>query len=150
PQIRQPVSILNDITVRPSNGFSDSTQKPIQEKIEIDPIQQLPKIPIKSSVERVTQQQPQESTEVISGKQSSISDQLQDLIRNLTSKTAHETSLDLEAIRNNIVEEMGYSSVLNQISIGIASLKTGPNILSSNEIDALIKKINFWKTKLNL
>lgn len=150
PQIRQPVSILNDITARHSNGFSDSTQKPIQEKIEIDPIQQLPKIPTKSSEESVTQQQPQESAGVKSGKKSSISDQLQDVIRNLTKKTAHEISFDLEAIRNNIVEEMGYSSVLNQISIGIASLKTGSNILSSIEIDALIKKINFWKKKLNL
>jgi len=150
PQIRQPVSVLNDITVTPSNGLSNSTQKPIQEKIEIDPIHQLPKIPTISTEERITQQQSQESSEVISEKKSFISNQLQEVIRNLTIKTAHEISLDLEAMRNNIVEQMGYSSVLNQISIGIASLKTGPNILSSNEIDALLKKINFWKKKLNL
>ncbi|MHA1624003.1 MAG: hypothetical protein ACTSWH_02615, partial [Promethearchaeota archaeon] len=147
PQIKQPVSILNEIMDHPSTGFSDSTQKPIQEKIEIDPIHQVPKIPKEA---RITQQQPQESADAISGKKSSISGQLQEVIRNLTIKTAHEISLDLEAIRNNIVEEMGYSSVLNQISIGIASLKTGSNILSSTEIDALIKKINFWKKKLNL
>lgn len=150
PQIRQPVSNLNDITILPSKGFSDSIQNPIQEKIEIDPIQQVPKIPTKSTEERITQQQPQASAEILSGNASTLSDQLQDVIRNLTKKTAHEISLDLEATRNNIVEQLGYSSVLNQISIGIASLKTGPNILSSNEIQALIKKINFWKKKLNL
>ncbi|MCJ7651142.1 MAG: hypothetical protein MUP85_21235, partial [Candidatus Lokiarchaeota archaeon] len=104
----------------------------------------------KSSEERITQQQPQESAEVIPEKKSFISIQIQDVIRNLTSKTAHEISLDLEVIRNNIVEQLGYSSVLNQISIGIASLKTGANILSSDEIDDLLKKINFWKKKLNL
>ncbi|MHA1669289.1 MAG: helix-turn-helix domain-containing protein [Promethearchaeota archaeon] len=135
PQIKRPVSILNEITV--------------QEKIEINPIQQVPKIPTKSTEERIIQQQPQESTKETTGK-SSISNQLQEVIRNLTTKTAHDISLDLENIRNNIVEQMGYSSVLNQISIGIASLKTGPNILSPNEIDALIKKINFWKKKLHL
>jgi len=125
-------------------------KQPVREKIEIDPIQQVPKIPTKHTEERISQFQPQESVDIISGKQSSISGQLQEVIRNLTLKTAHEISLDLEAIRNNIVEEMGYSSVLNQISIGIASLKTGPNILTSIEIEALMKKINFWKKKLNL
>ena len=154
PQIKKSVGIMDDITTSPSNSVSDSFQKPIQEpiqeKIEIDPIQQVPKIPTKSTKEGTSQPQPQELTEDISGEESSLSNQLQDVINNLTKKTAHEISLDLETIRNNIVEEMGYSSVLNQISIGIASLKTGPNILNSNEVDALIKKITFWKKKLNL
>jgi len=146
PQIKQSANIIDDNKVLTSKKFADSIQKPIQEKIEIDPIRQVPKIPIKSSQEGITPKQPQ----ISSGKKSSLSDQLQEVIRNLTKKTAHEISLDLEATRNNIVEELGYSSVLNQISIGIASLKTGPNILSSNEVDELRKKINFWKKKLNL
>lgn len=150
PQIKQPVSIMKELTENHLKAVSEATQKPIEKKNEINPIQQLPKIPVKLSGQKTNQSKPLKSIQGTSETEASLSKQIEEVIRNLTLKTAHEISLDLEVIRNNIVEEMGYSSVLNQISIGIASLKTGSNILSSEEVEAIRKKIDFWKKKLNL
>jgi hypothetical protein len=79
-----------------------------------------------------------------------IAEFFQKVIEDVSMKTGSQISSDLEQLRNKIVDEKGYSSVLNQMSITIASLKTKPRVLNQIEISDTIKKIQFWQMKLNI
>jgi len=76
-------------------------------------------------------------------KKGSISKLFDIVINDLDKKRGTEISNDLEHIRNKLTEEIGYTAVLSQISIIIASLKTVPKSLSSMEVEDTLKKINF-------
>jgi hypothetical protein len=58
-------------------------------------------------------------------------------------------SLDLQNLKNKIQEKLGYISLLNPIGITISELNQIPVALSQFEKESLIKKITFWKSKLN-
>jgi hypothetical protein len=121
---------------------------PISEN-KIDPLKQRPIAPTKLITPQSTPVEP--SQEIPSGGSSSTIAQLfDDLIENLDKKTGIEIAGDIEYIRNRITEEMGYSSVLSQMSIAVATLKTVPRLLSSYEVEDTKKKINFWRKKGNL
>ncbi|MFX0059252.1 MAG: helix-turn-helix domain-containing protein [Candidatus Hodarchaeota archaeon] len=115
-----------------------------QDDSRIEPLEQKPHIPTKQ------QASVQPSIEIPPEEKSSLSQQYDAIRNNINKKSGIELASDLERFRNDYVEERGYSSVLNQISVGIATLKTIPKILSSFEASDILKKLNFWKKKLNL
>jgi len=127
-------------------------QPTLQKVNTLEPLKQKPKIEPKPSVAPKIESPPvgiPKSTPLDIGDKS-VSSLFIEVINNLDKKLGSETSSDLEMIRNKIVEERGYSSVLGQMSITIAALKTVPKLLSKGEIEDTIKKINFWKQKLNI
>lgn len=110
---------------------------------KIQPLEQKPHIPIQQEVPI------QPEIEIPPGQKIPLSQQY-DLIRNsIDKKVGIELASDLERFRNEYVEEIGYSSVLNQISVGIATLKTIPKRLSPLEASDILKKLNFWKKRLD-
>ncbi|MFX1481461.1 MAG: hypothetical protein ACFFCI_25560, partial [Promethearchaeota archaeon] len=109
----------------------------------------------KPQLEKITQMKTRPSIEVpkqipsdLEGE--SILGQFTEVINNLDKKFGNEISADIEKIRNKIEEEKGYSSVLGQMNITIASLNLLPNLLSNAEIEETKKKIEFWISKLNI
>lgn len=83
-------------------------------------------------------------------KEGSMLSIISQIMLDLRKKTGTQISADLETLRNKIVDEKGYSSVLNPINMTIATFKTVPRPLGQLEIEDIIKKINFWKSKLHL
>jgi len=81
---------------------------------------------------------------------SSVSELFDDFINNLSKKVSSELSDDLEYLRVRISEDIGYTSILNPISITIATLRSAPNLLSSMEIEDMSKKLRFWRKKINI
>ena len=61
-----------------------------------------------------------------------------------------ELSDDLVYIRTRITEDLGYASILNPMGLTIATLSSAPSLLSSMEIEDILKKINFWRKKINV
>jgi hypothetical protein len=80
----------------------------------------------------------------------SISEILDDFVSNLDKKIGSELSNDLEHIQKRITEDIGYASILNPMSITIATLRATPDFLSPMEIEDVVKKINFWRKKINV
>ncbi|MFX1494032.1 MAG: hypothetical protein ACFFBZ_07100, partial [Promethearchaeota archaeon] len=128
--------------------------QPVEKKVEpLEPLKQMPKIDQKPLVE--PQREPHPNIEIptpvttdLGGK--SISELFTEILNYIDKKLGSELSSDIEILRSKIVEERGYSRVLNQMSITIAALKTIPNLLSRAEREDTINKINFWKKQLNL
>jgi len=56
----------------------------------------------------------------------------------------------LQDLQNNILEEKGFSSVLQQIRLGISKLRSNPNLLNAVERQELTNKIKFWRNKLKI
>jgi len=81
---------------------------------------------------------------------SSVSELFDDFINNLSKKVSSELSDDLEYLRVRISEDIGYTSILNPISITIATLRSAPNLLSSMEIEDMSKTLRFWRKKINI
>lgn len=139
----------SDFQVNPTIGFNNNTT--------LDPIKQKPKIPSQPPFAQASQPQksnglnkltPTIPTELDKG--STIPELFDYVINNLDKKIGTEIAKDLEYIRNRITEEIGYTSVLNQISITIATLNIMPKLLSQLEIKDIETKINFWRKKANL
>jgi len=114
----------------------------------VDPIRQKPKIAAQPMQKEIIQ--PALKVDTGDNSSKSLGERFDLLVSNLDSKAGTDIGDDLEQLRNDIVEERGYSSVLNQISIGIAGLKLIPRIMSSLEAQDFLKKLNFWRKKLNL
>jgi hypothetical protein len=146
----QPTSYLNiPPTPKPREVQAPSVSlKPINQiktsiasnNTKIEPIKQKPAI--------LTQIK--DLVDTTANKKGSISQLFDNIINNLDKKLGTELSNDLEHIRNKITEEIGYTAVLSQISITIASLKIVPKLLSSMEVEDTLKKINFWRKKINV
>ncbi|MHA1483415.1 MAG: helix-turn-helix domain-containing protein, partial [Candidatus Heimdallarchaeaceae archaeon] len=69
----------------------------------------------------------------------SISEILDDFVSNLDKKIGPELSNDLEYIQKRITEDIGYASILNPMSITIATLRATPDFLSPMEIEDVVK-----------
>lgn len=118
---------------------------------EIEPLLQKPR-----PEPKVITTPSEKRTALPSERKSTISDDisLTESFRQITEevnvKTGSQISSDLELLRNKIIDEKGYSSVLNQMSITIASLKTKPRPLTQPEISDTVRKIKFWQSKLHI
>jgi sugar-specific transcriptional regulator TrmB len=130
---QKPVTNLKSTTTRQNNS-------------KIEPLQQKPHIPTQGEVTRIKKP----VADIPSREMIPLSHQYDAIRNNIDKKIGTELASDLERFRNDYVEKKGYSSVLNQISMGIATLKTIPKILSPVEASDILKKLNFWKKKLNL
>ena len=71
------------------------------------------------------------------------------IIKNLEISTGSEIVKSLTNLYNDITEIRGYTSILQQIDIGIKTIKN-PDILRKSEVEGIRKKMLFWKSKLNL
>lgn len=132
-KIQKPATYVNPMQKQENNS-------------SIQPLEQKPYIPVKKEVP--TLKQP--PMEIPDGESMTLVQQYDAIRNSVDKKKGIELASDLERFRNNYIEEIGYSSVLNQISMGIATLKVIPKILSPIEASDILKKLNFWKKKLNL
>jgi len=125
--------------LKPKSSYTPKKVEPLKQKPEVEKKPQMkPKPPIEVP----------KSVPIDLGK--SILELFTEVINNLEKKLGTEISSDIEMIRNKILEEKGYSSVLGQMSITIASLKIAPKLLTKFEIEETKKKIQFWMKKLNI
>ncbi|TFG13927.1 MAG: hypothetical protein EU531_09435 [Promethearchaeota archaeon] len=117
---------------------------------KIEPLQQKPQIESRPSPTPNVKSVAAPTEKPSSKEEGSITTLLSQIMLNLRKKNGTELASDLEALRNKIIDEKGYSSVLNHISMTIATLKILPRPLTQLEIEDTIKKIDFWKSKLHL
>ncbi|MFX0033676.1 MAG: helix-turn-helix domain-containing protein [Candidatus Hodarchaeota archaeon] len=116
---------------------------------KVEPLKQKPQVEKKPQMKsKPAIEVPKSGPIDLAGK--SILELFTEVINNLDKKVGTEISSDIELIRNKLVEEKGYSSVLGQMSITIASLKITPKLLTKFEIEETKKKIQFWMKKLNI
>ncbi|MFW9899542.1 MAG: hypothetical protein ACFFDO_09825, partial [Candidatus Thorarchaeota archaeon] len=80
----------------------------------------------------------------------SLTEQFDALLKTVDKITGAKIASKLEVIKNNIESQKGYSVVLTPINLAIATYKYEDNILSSEEIEELNTKLNFWRNKLNI
>jgi sugar-specific transcriptional regulator TrmB len=156
-QTSQTPSILNELelqnkpTLTPiKNDFIIPVEEKLANRIEPSvPMQEyIPPAPVlEESVEIPKTSTNLEST---NAQESSVSELLDNFIINLEKKLGPELSGDLEYIQKRITEDIGYASILNPMSITIATLRTSSNYLSSMERNDILKKVNFWRKKINV
>ncbi|MFX1448919.1 MAG: hypothetical protein ACFFCG_12455, partial [Promethearchaeota archaeon] len=106
-----------------------------------------PNIPIQPAMQTQKTKQPTGSTANMEG---TVSELFDAVVNNLDKKLSSEISDDLEYLRVRIAEDIGYASILNPMSITIATLRSVPNLLSSIEIEDIRKKLDFWRKKINV
>ena len=126
-----------------------SVLKPLEQEESV-PIQ--PVVPIQPAVpiQPIDSPKPIQPTGPAAGMEGSVSELFDAVLNNLDKKLSSEISDDLEYLRARITEDIGYVSILNPMSITIATLRSVPNLLSSMEIEDVRKKINFWRKKINI
>jgi sugar-specific transcriptional regulator TrmB len=139
PVVEQPV-----IQPEPVNTFHNNNV--------VSPMEQKPSAPIQPSVpvQPVESQNSPQPTGPAVKMEGSVPELFDAVLNNLDKKLSSEISDDLEYLRARITEDIGYASILNPMSITIATLRSVPNLLSSMEIDDIRKKINFWRKKINV
>ncbi|MFW9829402.1 MAG: hypothetical protein ACFFEY_17645, partial [Candidatus Thorarchaeota archaeon] len=115
---------------------------------KFEPLKQKPEVEAPKMKPQPLIEVPRSTPADLGGK--SILELFTEVINNLDKKIGSEISSDIELIRNKIVEEKGYSSVLGQMTITISSLKIVPKLLSKGEIEETKKKVEFWIGKLNI
>ena len=127
-------------------SFEQKPSIPIQPAVPIQPT--IPQIPIIE--QQVETQEPIRTPSPTADMEGTVSELFDAVINNLDKKLSSEISDDLEYLRARITEDIGYVSILNPMSITIATLRSVPSLLSSMEIDDIRKKINFWRKKINV
>jgi len=143
------VPIKPDIQIKPTTTIvENNVLKPFEQKPTVPAQPTIPQLPTKEQQGGV--KEPIATIDSILNKEGTISQLFDDVINLLDKKIGSEISNDLERIRNRITEEIGYTAVLSQMNITIASLKSVPKLLSSMEVEDTIKKINFWRKKINI
>ncbi|NVM16779.1 MAG: hypothetical protein HWN80_03625 [Candidatus Lokiarchaeota archaeon] len=126
--------------------------KTFDNNIVLKPLEEKPSVPLQPA----TPTQPVETPKLkptpgpAANMEGSISELFDAVINNLDKKLSSEISDDLEYLRARITEDIGYASILNPMSITIATLRSVPNLLSSMEIEDIRKKVNFWRKKINI
>ncbi|MFX0187822.1 MAG: hypothetical protein ACFE8A_08805 [Candidatus Hodarchaeota archaeon] len=80
----------------------------------------------------------------------SLTEQIDALLKTVDKITGTKIASKLEIIKNNIESQKGFSVVLTPINLAIATYKYEDNILSSEELEELKTKLNFWRKKLNI
>jgi hypothetical protein len=143
------VPIKPDIQIKPTTTIvENNVLKPVEQKPTVPAQPTLPQLPTIEQQSGV--KGPIPTLDSTLNKEGTISQLFDIVINDLDKKMGTELSNDLEHIRNRITEEIGYTAVLSQISITIASLKIVPKLLSSMEVEDTLKKINFWRKKINI
>ncbi len=80
----------------------------------------------------------------------SLSVQFDSLLNNLANMTGFDIASCLQKLQDDILETKGFSAVLRQIRMSISPLQSNPGLLGTSEKEALINKINFWRSKLKI
>jgi len=143
------VPIKPEIQIQPTNTIVENkVLKPFEQKPTVPTQPTLPQLPTIEQQDEI--KEPISTIDSTLNKEGTISQLFDDIINLLDKKIGREISSDLEHIRNRITEEIGYTAILGQIGITIASLKTVPMLLSSMEVEETLKKINFWRKKINI
>jgi sugar-specific transcriptional regulator TrmB len=148
--------------VLPSETITPTVKPPITEKFAPTPPEQPPIEPeVTIQPEPVIKATPQQevsefreetpmSTASIGSTDASLSAQIDTLLNSLGDLTGYDIASKLQNLQDDILEKKGYSAVLRQIRMGIAPLKSNPNLLNPSEKQDLINKINFWRSKLKI
>jgi len=143
------VPIKPEVQIQPTTTtVENNVLKPFEQKPTVPTQPTLPQLPTVEQQGEV--KEPIDTIDSTLNKEGTISQLFDDVINLLDKKIGREISSDLEHIRNRITEEIGYTAILGQIGITIASLKTVPMLLSSMEVEETLKKINFWRKKINI
>jgi len=129
------------------------TPQPIKKpNFQPEPIEQKPSVPIQPAFPTQPVEIPK--TAVTPGPttnmEGTVSELFDAVLNNLDKKLSSEISDDLEYLKVRITEDIGYASILNPMSITIATLRSVPDLLSSMEVEDVRKKINFWRKKINI
>jgi hypothetical protein len=153
----QTPSILNELKLQskpPLTSIKNDFIKPAEENLPnntqpVVPLQSdiLPALTIEEPVEILKPSSDIDSTTTPKG---SVSELFDNFINNLSKKVSSELSDDLVYLRTRITEDIGYASILNPMGLTIATLSSVQNLLSSMEIEDLLKKVNFWRKKINV
>jgi len=156
-EISQTPSILNELEMQnkpPLTSIKSDVIKPVEEKLTY---KTQPTVPLQTDVtpaptieESVEIPKPSSDIDSTTAPKGSISELFDDFISNLGKKLSSELSDDLVYLRTRITEDLGYASILNPMGLTIATLSSVPNLLSSMEIEDILKKINFWRKKINV
>ena len=149
-------------SIIPTEKFTPSIKPHIPEKIIPTPIDQPSVVPEETIQPKpvIKAEPPQEvpeiktepsiSTAAILSTDASLSAQIDNLLNSLANMSGYDIATKLQNIQDDILEKKGYSAVLRQIRMGITPLKSNPNLLNTVERQDLIKKINFWRSKLKI
>ena len=115
-------------------------------------LEEKPSVPIQPTIstQPIETQKPIQTPGPPIDMEGTVSELFDAVINNLDKKLSSEISDDLEYLRERITEDIGYASILNPMSITIATLRSVPDLLSSMEIEDISKKINFWRKKINI
>jgi sugar-specific transcriptional regulator TrmB len=131
--------------VIPSEKFTPTVKSPIPESIKPTPPEQPPIEPIVTiQPEPVIKAEPPRdipkmreeipmSTAAIGSTDASLSAQVDALLNSLGDLTGFDIASKLQNLQDDILEKKGYSAVLRQIRMGIAPLKSNPNLLNPSE-----------------
>lgn len=143
------VPIKPEIQIKPTTTIVENkVLKPFEQKPTVQSQPTLPQLPTIEQQGEI--KEPISTIDSTLNKEGTISQLFDDVINLLDKKIGSEISNDLEHIQNRITEEIGYTAILSQIGITIGSLKTVPMLLSSMEVEETLKKINFWRKKINI
>ncbi|MHA1541862.1 MAG: helix-turn-helix domain-containing protein [Candidatus Hodarchaeales archaeon] len=153
----QTPSILNELEMQnkpPLTSVKIDVVNAVEEKLTYEP---QPTVPLQTDVlptpaieESVEIPQPSSDPDTTAAPKGTVSELFDDFTNNLDKKLSSELSDDLEYLRTRISEDIGYASILNPMSLSIATLRSVPNLLSSMEIEDMLKKIKFWRKKINV
>lgn len=143
--IKKPV-----IQPEPINTFGSNNV--VEPSVPIQPIAQtqssIPQTP--TTTQPVETQKPIQPTGPPANMEGTVSELFDVVNNNLDKKLGSGLADDLEYLRTRITEDIGYASILNPMSITIATLRSVPDLLSSMEIEDIRKKINFWRKKIGV
>jgi sugar-specific transcriptional regulator TrmB len=146
-QYQQPLK--PKISKEPERRVSIPKEKP--EVIAQDIVEPEPVKPIEIPSEKIeVKTQTETSTGTINPADANLSYQFDSLIKNLETLPGYELAAGLQLLQDEILEKKGFSAILRQIRIEVTALKSIPKTLDLSEKDMLLKKINFWRSKLNL
>ncbi len=79
-----------------------------------------------------------------------LSELFNQIEKNITSLTGIEVSSILNKVKVRVIEQHGYSSVLNQINLSISQYQSINSNLHSSEIKEIKNKLKFWRNKLKI
>ncbi|MHA2474523.1 MAG: helix-turn-helix domain-containing protein [Promethearchaeota archaeon] len=79
-----------------------------------------------------------------------LTSQLDKIINDLPSMTGYVIASSLQSLQDDILERKGFSVVLRQMRLSITELKANPNLLNPTELQGLMNKIKFWRSKLRI
>jgi len=146
-QYQQPIK--PEISKEPARRVSIPKEEPevkAEEIIKPEPIK-----PIEIPLEKIeVKAQTETYTGTISPTDATLSYQFDSLIKNLEILPGYELAAGFQQLQDEILEKKGFSAILRQIRIEVTALKSIPKILDLSEKDMLLKKINFWRSKLKI